>query len=277
MICILDISGLIYRAFYGTPSMNYNGQEVGALFGFCSEIINILKVFNGAKFVATLDSAKKTFRNDIYQQYKANRRQMPVELVQQCPLIQCACEKFGFKIAKRLGYEADDIIASYTKHFRNTNPITIVSCDKDLLQLLQFDNVKIYNPSKHRYVDTVDVIHKFGVTPRQLLDMFSLMGDASDNIPGIPGVGIKIATKLINQYKSLDGLIANLEQLPNTKLMQKVKENIAQAKLSRQLVKLCDNVDLDFNLQNNAEHDIRSYFELLGFNSLIKRLRGLGY
>lgn len=277
MIGILDISGLIYRAFYGTPSMNYNGQEVGALFGFCSEIINILKVFNGAKFVAALDSAKQTFRNDIYPQYKANRRSMPVELVQQCNLIQCACEKFGFKIAKCLGYEADDIIASYTKHFCNTTPITIVSCDKDLLQLLHFDNVKIYNPLKRRYVDTVDVMHKFGVTPAQLLDMFSLMGDASDNIPGIPGVGIKIATKLINQYKSLDGLINNLEKLPNTKLMQKVKENISQARLSKQLVKLCDDLELDFDLQSNTKHDIRSYFELLGFNSLLKRLQALGY
>ncbi len=246
-ICLLDVSGLMYRAFFGTPSMQIDGKEVGALYGFRAELNNLLLRFKGATFIATLDCAKKTFRNDIYPEYKANRPRMPEALLSQCLLIQDACEQSGCKIAKKVGYEADDIIASYVKHFQQSTDVIIVSGDKDLLQLLQFEHVQVYNPSKHRFIKNEDVIARYDVTPTQLLDLFSLMGDSADNVPGIPGIGIKTASKLINQYNSLDGLIANINRLPYTKMMQRVRDNIDKAVLSKKLIDLCYTVELDFD------------------------------
>lgn len=245
-ICLLDVSGLMYRAFYGAPSMQVDGREVGALYGFKAELNTLLSKFKGSTFIATLDCAKRTFRNDIYPAYKANRPKMPEDLVSQCPLIHDACEQAGCKIAKKIGYEADDIIASYVKYFYKDTAITVVSGDKDLLQLLQFENVKVYNPTKHKFINNDDILSKYGVTPKQLLDVFSLMGDASDNVPGIPGIGPKTASKLINQYKTLNGLIDNIHTLPYTKMMQRVRDNIEQAVLSKKLIDLCYTVELDF-------------------------------
>ena len=274
-ICLLDISGLMYRAFYGTPSMKYNDSEVGALFGFCSEIINLISIFNNSYFIAALDCSKKTFRNDLYPEYKANREDMPKELLQQCPLIQEACEQFGFKVIKKQGYEADDIIATCVEHFHTCDVVTVVSGDKDLLQLLQHNNVKVYNHSKHRYITEKDVFEKFGVMPNQLLDLFSLMGDASDNVPGIPGIGPKTASKLITQYQTLDNLISNLSQLPTSKLTQKIRENIDKAMLSKKLIKLYYSVDLDFDLNNESVNyfNIIDFLTKYRFNSLLKRLK----
>ena len=241
-ICLLDVSGLMYRAFFGTPSMQINGQEVGALYGFKVELNSLRSKFRGSTFIA----AKKTFRNDIYPEYKANRPKMPESLVSQCALIHNACDEMECKLVRKVGYEADDIIASYVKQFYRDTELIVVSGDKDLLQLLQFDNVKVYNPSKHRFINNEDVFARYGVFPIQLLDMFSLMGDTSDNVPGIPGIGFKTASKLINQYKSLDGLVANIDKLPNTKTMQKIRDNINKAILSKKLIDLCYNVALDF-------------------------------
>lgn len=273
-ICLLDISGLMYRAFYGTPSMKYNDSEVGALFGFCSEIINLISIFNNSSFVAALDCSRKTFRTDIYPEYKANRENMPIELLSQCSLIHEACEQFGFKIIKKSGYEADDIIATCTQQFCGCNTVTVISGDKDLLQLLQYDNVKVYNPSKHQYITEQDVLNKFGVTPNQLLDLFALMGDTSDNVPGIPGVGFKTASRLISQYQTLECIVNNLNLLPNTKIMQKVRENIDKAVLSKKLIELCYSVDLNCDLNNDHNsNDIIGFLSKYNFRSLVKRLK----
>ena len=267
----------MYRAFYSVPSMKYNGQEVGALFGFCSEIINLISTFGNSIFIAALDSAKHTFRNDIYPEYKANRTSMPNDLLSQCPLIREACEKFGFKTVSKKDYEADDIIATYAKYFYTKHSVTVVSCDKDLLQLLRFNEVKIYNPSKHRYINVEDVLAKYGVMPCQLLDTFSLIGDTTDNIPGIPSIGIKTASKLITQYKSVEGLISNLDKLPNTKQMQQLKANIDKATLSKRLVELNYSVDVDFDLNNKNKPDAINFLLTFGFHSLIKRLNRMKY
>lgn len=244
-ICLIDVSGLMYRAFFGTPSMQVDGREVGAVYGFKVELYSLLSKFAGATFITAFDYAKKTFRNDIYPEYKANRPKMPDSLVAQCPLIQDVCKQAGCKIVKKPGYEADDIIASYVKQFHKVTDVIVVSGDKDLLQLLQFENVKVYNPVKRRFIKTADVIAKYGVKPIQLLDLFSLMGDSADNVPGIPGIGAKTALKLISQYNSLESLISNIHKLPYTKMMQRVRNNIDKAKLSKKLIDLCYTIELD--------------------------------
>ncbi|MDR2667290.1 MAG: hypothetical protein LBB34_04265, partial [Holosporales bacterium] len=223
MIVLIDVSGFVYRAFYGLPSLTHNGTEVGALYGFCSAMLKITSIFSKAMFVAALDTGKRTFRNDIYPEYKANRKSMPNELLNQIPFIKEACQSFGFVIAESPGFEADDIIATYTKMTSDTHSVNIVSSDKDLLQLIGV-NVSVYDPVKQRYITEEDIVQKFGVTSDKILDVLALTGDASDNIPGISGIGFKTAAALINEYGSLDVLMSSLDKLPDNKRNETLKK-----------------------------------------------------
>lgn len=269
MINLIDVSGFIYRAFYGLPSLTHNETEVGALYGFCSAMLKITSKFPDTMFIATLDSGKKTFRNEIYKDYKANRKSMPEELVSQIGLIKEACEKFGFYTIQKPGFEADDIIATYAKKIAN-HKINVISSDKDLMQLLG-ENVTIYDPMKQKYITDDDVFKKFGVLPDKVLDVLSLMGDASDNIPGVPGIGPKTAAILINEFGSLNGLIENLDSLPKSKRNDVLKQEIDKALLSRELAKLKDDLDLDFNYEISQSKNLDEFLAKFGFRSLIKK------
>lgn len=268
MVNLIDVSGFIYRAFYALPSLSFKGREVGALFGFCSAMQKIVSMFPDSMFIAALDSGKKTFRNDIYHEYKANRKSMPDELRSQIELIKEACKKFGFFMAEQSGYEADDIIASYVNVIKN-DTVNIISSDKDLMQLMN-DKVTIYDPMKKKYITKEDVLKKFGVEPAKVLDVLSLMGDASDNVPGIPGVGPKTAAALINEFGSLDGLINNLASLKDTKKNMVIKSEIDKAILSRNLIRLKDDLNVEYQYQVTSSNGLNEFLLSFGFQSLIK-------
>ncbi|MBR1944237.1 MAG: hypothetical protein IJ848_02060 [Alphaproteobacteria bacterium] len=265
-ICLLDISGFIYRAYYATQHITHNNIEVGALFGFCTEMLKILSVFKDSIFVAAMDCSRHTFRSDIYPEYKNNRKHMPDDLIQQLPLISECCEQFGFNIIKCNNYEADDVIASFVNHYNETHEVVVVSPDKDLLQLLVFNNTRVYNPIKHKFITDQAVVDIFGVTKEKIADILALSGDKSDNIPGAFGIGPKTAAKLINEYGSIENI---LKYCSNSKV-QSSKENII---LSKKLVTLEYNLNIDYNINYKYPNNLTEYFQSFGFYSLINRLR----
>lgn len=268
MVHLIDVSGFVYRAFYGLPRLVYNGQELGALYGFCSAMQKITTMFPKSMFIAALDCGKKTFRSEIYPEYKATRKAMPNELILQIPLIKDACDKFGFYKVEKAGFEADDIIATYAKKI-NDQQINIISSDKDLMQLMS-KNITIYDPMKRKYITNEDVIKKFGVPPDKVLDVLSLMGDTSDNVPGVPGIGKKTAATLINEYGSLDNLIANIDTLPQSKRNDVLQAKINNAILSRNLIRLKDNLDLYYQFKISSPNGLNEFLLQYGFRSLIK-------
>ena len=268
MVHLIDVSGFIYRAFYGLPSLIYAGQEVGALYGFCSAMQKITYLFPKSMFIAALDCCKRTFRNEIYDQYKATRKAMPEGLVQQIPLIKTACDKFGFFRVEIPGFEADDVIATYASKITD-QPVNIISSDKDLTQLMS-DTITIYDPMKRKYITTEDVIKKFGVTPDKVLDVLSLMGDTSDNVPGVPGIGAKTAATLINEYGSLDNLISNLDKLPKSKRNDVLKAEIEKAVLSKKLISLRTDLAVEYEYKETQPNGLNEFLLSYGFKSLIK-------
>lgn len=281
IVNILDVSGFVYRAFYGLPSMKFEDREVGSVYGYSNAMIKLTKQFPKAMFIAAFDSSKKTFRNDIYPDYKMNRKHMPEELVSQLPLIRDVTSAFGFVSAIHDGYEADDIIASYVKTIKNNGcggyTINVISSDKDLIQLLNPDeNINIYDPLKQKYITNDDVLKKFGVSsPNQILDILSLMGDSSDNIPGIPGVGPKTAALLINEFGSLENLMQTLDGDSSvlSKKLDKVKKNIDIVMISQKLARLYDDISVDFEyVESSQKKDLIEFFNKFGFKSLIERL-----
>lgn len=268
-ICLLDISGFIYRAYYASSSaIMYNNMNINALFGFCTEMLKILSVFKESIFVAAMDCSKHTFRSDIYNEYKSNRKSMPEDLLKQLPLISECCEKFGFNIVKCNNYEADDVIASFVNYYNKNNELIVISPDKDLLQLLNFDNTKVYNPIKHKYISDTDVVQIFGVTKDKITDILALTGDRCDNIPGAYGIGPKTASKLLNEYGSLD----NILKYCNNPKIQKAKDTII---LSKKLVTLEYNLNIDYNITYKMPNNLAEYFKSFGFYSLINRLHNI--
>ena len=271
-INLIDVSGFVYRAFYALPSLTFFGKELGAVYGFCAAMLKITSQFPNSMFIAAFDSSRKTFRNEIYEFYKANRKETPQELIDQIPTIKVACEKFGFLNVEESGFEADDIIASYVHLLKGKGyNINIVSSDKDLMQLLSIEGVTIFDPIKKKYIEEKDVMNKFGVSSSNVLDILSLTGDSSDNIPGVPGIGPKTAANLINEFGSLDGLIANLDKLPNNKRNTTLREEIEKARMSRELATLRCDIPVDFEYKETHTNSLKEFFEELGFQSLANR------
>jgi DNA polymerase-1 len=281
VVCLIDVSGFIYRSYYAFPSLPHvksdgSSIEVGAVFGFCSAMLRLISAFKEAMFVAAFDTSRKTFRSELYPLYKANRREMPADLVSQLPLIREACEAFGFYSKENPNYEADDIIASYVKSITNCYEydMVIVSSDKDLLQLLRYNKghsrIRIYDPMKRRYITGEDVLNKFGVPPEKILDVMALMGDSSDNIPGVRGIGVKSAADLINKFGDLGNLIMNLDKLPVNKKFAVLKNNIDKAILSKQLATLNEDIDIEFKFLLTKKTNISMFLDQFKFDSLKK-------
>lgn len=274
IVNIVDVSGIIYRSFYGLPSLTYNDQELGATYGYCKEMLRLTSQFGDSMFIAAFDSSRKTFRNEIYKDYKSNRKEMPKELVSQIDIVKEATDAFGFVKAEYPGYEADDIIASYTKVISPLKyTINIISNDKDLMQLLDLENnINIYDPSKNKYITRDDVKTKFGVFPEQMLDVMALVGDSSDNIPGVQGIGPKTASSLINEFGNLENLIANIHKLPKSKKFETLKNNIDRATLSKKLATLYDNIDFKFEYSKRENKNLKEFFQKCNFKSLIEKV-----
>ena len=270
IINLIDVSGFMYRSFFAIKTI-----EFGALYGICSEFINLLIKFPDATFVAACDSGKKTFKNDIYAEYKAHRPTMPENLVKQLPLINNAITAFGFCKASYVGFEADDIIASFAKKFKNSaNIINIMSYDKDLIQLMSNEeNINVYNLASGEKYSEQDVLDKFGVNPAQFLDYLALVGDQVDNVPGASGIGPKTAALLLKEFGNLDNILANRNNLPNYKRYDGLRSNVERVLLSKKLVKLYDDIDVKLEQSERDFDEIFDFLQQYKFYTLANKIK----
>ena len=251
---LIDGSGYIFRAYYALPplSRKSDGLPTGAVSGFCSMLFKLLEdsrsddsINKPTHFAVIFDSAKKNFRNDIYSEYKANRTETPEDLIPQFEYIRKAVKAFSLPSIELINYEADDLLATYAKKIVSAGAkVTVISSDKDLMQLVS-EKIRLYDPMKNKVLGEKEVFEKFGVKPNQVIDVQSLAGDSSDNIPGVPGIGIKTAAELINKYKTLDVLLKNIKEIPQTKRRESLLENKDKAILSKKLVTLKNDVPIN--------------------------------
>ncbi|MFQ6702948.1 MAG: DNA polymerase I [Alphaproteobacteria bacterium] len=247
MLTLIDGNSLLFRAYYGVHSRltRADGTPTGAVYGFFNMILPILA---SAKpddaFVCIFDASRITFRQDIYPEYKTNRAATPADLIAQGKMIQSGLLSMGVPVLCVPGVEADDVIATLAHtNCTASNATRIITSDKDLMQLVS-DCVFLYDGMKNREIHEPEVLEKFGVTPSQVIDVQSLMGDSSDNVPGVPGIGPKKAAELINQFGTLDNLYANLADVKNERIRNLLRDNREMAYISRQLVSLKTDVDL---------------------------------
>ena len=254
---LIDGSGYIFRAYYALPPLTRksDGLPTGAVSGFCSMLFKLLEDSKSSDnkhrpthFAVVFDSARKTFRNDIYANYKANRSEAPDDLAPQFEFIRKSVLAFNLPSVELLNYEADDLIATYVdKILEKGAKVTIVSSDKDLMQLFK-KNVRIFDPMKSKFISNEDVKNKFGVDPSKVIDVQALAGDSSDNVPGVPGIGVKTAAELINKYGSLEKLLNSTSEIKQNKRRETLIENKDKAIISKQLVTLKHDVPVDINL-----------------------------
>ena len=249
-LCIVDGYNFVFRAFHSLPPLTTSSNiPVGAVYGFINMLAKLIEDNDCEMLAIALDSGKKTFRSDFYPQYKANRDEPDEALKIQFPIIREAIEAFGVKAVEVPGFEADDIIATYTRIALNKNfKVKIISSDKDLIQLMQ-NNVEIFDPLKKKYITPSLVLEKYGIKYSQMTDYLSLIGDASDNIPGVKKVGPKTAIKLLNQFETLENIYSNLEIIEPTRIKSLLEDSKNEAFLSKKLVTLDENVQLSFDIE----------------------------
>ena len=282
MLTLIDGNSLLFRAYYGVHSRltRSDGTPTGAAYGFFNMILPLL---SSAKpndaFVCVFDASRQSFRQDIYSEYKANRRETPPDLIAQSYMVRTGVAAMGMPMLCIPGVEADDVIATIARMNCTSHDATrIITSDKDLMQLVS-DCVFLYDGMKEREIRTPQVIEKFGVSPSQVIDVQSLMGDSSDNVPGVPGIGPKKASELITQFGNLDNLYEHLDDVPNERIRNLLRDNREMAYISKQLVTLKTDVDLSgleikpfiFNTPAATEF-MRSTLES---NSLITKIQKL--
>ena len=238
-VYLVDGSGYIFRAFYGLPPMtNPEGVPVNAVFGFSKMLAKLLSDAGTRRFAVIFDTARVSFRNDIYPEYKANRSDPPEELVPQFDLIRDATRAFNVPCIELPGFEADDLIATFARMAREEgHEVVIVSSDKDLMQLVT-DGVSMLDPAKNLTIGRAEVIERFGVGPESVIDVQALAGDSTDNVPGVPGIGVKTAAELIRTYGDLDTLLARADEIKQPKRRENLMGNADLARVSRDLVTL---------------------------------------
>ena len=276
---LVDGSGYIFRAYFAVPQTltNPQGVPVGAVMGFTNMILKLLKDLHAPYIAVIFDAARKNFRNDIYEDYKANRDDTPDDLKPQFSIIREATEAFDIPAIEMDGYEADDLIATYARiATEQGRKVTIVGSDKDLMQLVN-DNVRMFDPVKGRYINREDVIEKFGLPPEKVIDIQALAGDSSDNVPGVPGIGVKTAAQLIEQFGSLEELLERAEEIPQPKRREKLIAHAEDARISKLLVTLDTHVDVNISLEALKARDVETpkladFLQAQGFNSLLARL-----
>ena len=247
MLTLIDGNSLLFRAYYGVHSRltRSDGTPTGAVYGFFNMILPVLAAAKpGDAFVCIFDASRITFRQDIYKDYKANRTETPADLIAQGSMIRAGMAALGMPVLCIPGVEADDVIATLARENCTTHDATrVITSDKDLMQLVS-DCVYLYDGMKGRDIRQPQVLEKFGVNPDRVVDVQSLMGDSSDNVPGVPGIGPKKAAELINQFGSLDALYENLDQVKNERIRNLLHDNRDKAYISKQLVTLKTDVDL---------------------------------
>ncbi|WP_294123087.1 DNA polymerase I [Sphingomonas sp.] len=284
---LVDGSSYIFRAYHRLPPLtNRHGTPAGAVYGYTAmlwKLADSLHKADGPTHMAViLDASESTHRNQMYDQYKANRPPAPEDLVPQFPLIRVATRAFSIPCIEENGLEADDIIACYTHAaVRAGWKVTIVSSDKDLMQLVVDGQVDMLDTMNDRRIGIAEVHEKFGVGPDKVGDVLALMGDSVDNVPGVPGVGPKTATQLIQQYGDLETVLASTHEITKPKLKQNLVEHAEMARLSRRLVELVCDSPLpepleDLVLKGIPPEPLREFLEDQGFKSLLNRVGGVG-
>ena len=254
---LIDGSGYIFRAYYALPPLTRksDGLPTGAVSGFCSMLFKLLEdsksnqnLQKPTHFAVIFDSARKTFRNEIYSDYKANRAEAPDDLAPQFDYIRKSVLAFNLPSLELINYEADDLIATYVEMIlKEGAKVTIVSSDKDLMQLYK-KNVRIYDPMKNKFISEEDIKNKFGVGASKVIDVQALAGDSSDNVPGVPGIGVKTAAELINKYGDLEKLLKSAHEIKQNKRRETLIENKDKALVSKKLVTLKSNAPVNKNL-----------------------------
>jgi len=280
---LIDGSGYIFRAYYALPplSRKSDGLPTGAVSGFCNMLFKLLEDSKSKEnkekpthFAVIFDSARKNFRNEIYSDYKANRSDAPEDLIPQFKYIRKSVEAFNLPSVELINYEADDLIATYVKKILEAGAkVTIVSSDKDLMQLFK-KNVRIYDPMKNKFITSEDVYNKFGVEPNKVIDVQALAGDSSDNVPGVPGVGVKTAAELINKYGSLEKLLEMSSEIKQNKRRETIIKNKDKAIISKKLVTLKNDVPVEnkmeeFDLKKIDKNKLYNYLRDMEFNRLL--------
>ena len=242
---LVDGSGYIFRAYHALPPMNRaDGTPTNAVYGFCAMLFRLLEDHPGAPMAVIFDHSGRSFRNDLYPEYKAHRPPAPEDLVPQFGLIRDAVRAFNLPCLEQEGYEADDLIATYARLANERGQeVVVVSSDKDLMQLVR-PGVAMFDPMKNVAIGPAEVLARFGVPPEKVVDVQALAGDATDNVPGVPGIGIKTAAHLIVEYGDLDTLLARAGEIKQPKRRETLLENAEKARISRELVRLKDDVDL---------------------------------
>jgi DNA polymerase I len=282
---LIDGSGYIFRAYHRLPPLtNIRGEPVGAVYGYTTmlwKLADALHKADGPTHMAViLDASGKSFRNDIYPAYKAHRPPAPEDLVPQFPMIRDATRAFSLPCIEEIGLEADDIIASYAvAAIKEGWKVTVVSSDKDLMQLIDPGKIDMLDTMKNIRLGPEAVVEKFGVGPEQLGDVLALMGDTADNVPGVPGIGPKTAAKLMQEFGSLEAVLGAAATMKPSKMRDNLIEFAEQARLSRVLVTLKDDAALpepldSFLLQKIPEPPLREFLEHHGFKSLLARVGG---
>ena len=280
---LIDGSGYIFRAYYALPPLTRksDGLPTGAVNGFCNMLFKLLEdsksennLQKPTHFAVIFDAARKTFRNEIYSDYKANRSDPPEDLAPQFEYIRKSVVAFNLPSIDLINYEADDLIATYTQQILEKGAkVTIVSSDKDLMQLYKKD-VRIFDPMKNKFITPEDITNKFGVDSKKVIDVQALAGDSSDNVPGVPGIGVKTAAELINKYGTLEKLLDKAHEIKQNKRRETLIENKDKAIISKKLVTLKKDVPIkislkDFKLQEIDKDKLYKFLREMEFNRLL--------
>src|SRR5262252_10301957 len=282
-VFLVDGSSYIFRAYHALPPLNRksDGLQVNAVLGFCNMLWKLLRDMKPEErpthLAVVFDKSEKTFRTEMYAEYEANRTEPPDDLRPQFPLIRHAVHAFDLPCLEQGGFEADDLIATYVRQACAVGAsATIVSSDKDLMQLVN-DCVVMYDTMKDRKIGIPEVIEKFGVPPEKVIEVQSLIGDSTDNVPGVPGIGVKTAAQLIGEYGDLETLLARAGEIKQEKRRQALIEHAEKARLSKKLVTLDANVKLDVPLAELAVHDpdykrLIAFLKAMEFSTLTRRV-----
>src|SRR6267378_1437641 len=282
-VFLVDGSSYIFRAYHALPplSRKSDGLQVNAVLGFCNMLWKLMRDMKPedkpTHLAVIFDKSEKTFRNELYKEYKAHRPDAPADLIPQFPLIRDATRAFDIPCLEMLGFEADDLIATYARQACAVGAnVTIVSSDKDLMQLVN-DCVIMYDTMKDKKIGIAEVIEKFGVGPEKVIEVQSLIGDSTDNVPGVPGIGVKTAAQLIGEFGDLETLLSRASEIKQDKRRQALIDHAEAARVSKRLVTLDDHVKLDVPLADIAVHDpdykrLIAFLKAMEFNTLTRRV-----
>jgi DNA polymerase I len=280
---LVDGSSYIFRAYHALPPINRksDGLQLNAVFGFCNMLWKLLRDMKPEEkpthLAVVFDLSERTFRTEMYPDYKAHRPDPPDDLRPQFPLIREAVKAFDLPCLEQKGFEADDLIATYVREACEAGATaTIVASDKDLMQLVN-DCVIMFDTMKDRKIGRAEVIEKFGVPPEKVIEVQALIGDSTDNVPGVPGIGVKTAAQLISEYGDLETLLKRASEIKQEKRRQALIENADKARLSKKLVTLDDRVKLDVPIGALAVHEpdhkrLIAFLKAMEFNSLTRRV-----